>query len=193
VSQYALEPPLLEAELDIRRGADVNQDYETRFNDVVAGWLPALQRLAAVYEFSPETREELVQDILLAVWRSLPSFREESSLRTWVYRIAHNVAASHVAKAKRGRVGQAALEEIATQSPSTALLDVEARSEVRELNAFIRTLKSIDQQIILLSLEELPQDEIASITGVSPSNVSTRMHRIRTKLEAHFDTQGSAR
>lgn len=180
------------AELDIFGGADVDQDYETLFHDVASRWLPSLQRLAAVYEYSAGAREELVQEILLAVWQSLPKFRQESSLRTWVYRIAHNVAASHVMKAKRRRVGQAALEEIAAQAVSTASLDVEARSQVRVLNTFIRTLKATDQQVILLSLEELPQDEIANITGLSPSNVSTRVHRIRKQLEAHLSNQGKS-
>jgi RNA polymerase sigma-70 factor (ECF subfamily) len=64
---------------------------------------PSLGRLAAAYEADPAHRDDLLQDIHIAVWRSLAGFEQRSSLRTWVYRVAHNTAASHVRRQRRAR------------------------------------------------------------------------------------------
>ena len=76
---------------------------EDDFRALIARNAPALGRLVRHYEAEPEAQRDLEQEILIALWRARSSFRAESTERTWVYRIAHNVAASHIAKARPKR------------------------------------------------------------------------------------------
>src|ERR1019366_370354 len=76
------------------------------FRAVTAEYGPALQRLARGTEADEARQQDLVQEILVALWQALPSFEGRSSMRTWVYRVAHNVAASHVVKRQRDRLAR---------------------------------------------------------------------------------------
>jgi RNA polymerase sigma-70 factor (ECF subfamily) len=76
-----------------------NQD--DLYKDVASGYGPALDRLARAYEANPEERRDLLQEIHLALWRSFEGFDGRCSLRTWVYRVAHNVATSHVIRQRK--------------------------------------------------------------------------------------------
>ena len=95
----------------------VQQDKDIRFEEAVTVYGPALERLARAYEADAELRRDLLQEILIALWRSLEGFDGRCSLRTWIYRVAHNTAASHVTRQMRMRkrvfVG---LEELAELS-----------------------------------------------------------------------------
>ncbi|MEM9696884.1 MAG: RNA polymerase sigma factor [Myxococcota bacterium] len=158
-------------------------DREALFARAVEAHGSAIQRLTRGYERVPALRDELLQEILLALWRSLGRFRGDASLRTWTFRVAHNVATSHVHRAKRRPKwsAESADEEPAPLHllPDTAL---EHHERLERLLAAIETLLPLDRQIILLYLEELPQAEIASITGLSLSNVATRLGRTKRKL-----------
>lgn len=150
------------------------------FDEIVVQHAPALTRLCAGYELVPAQREELLQEILLALWRALPSYRGDASLRTWMYRVAHNVAISHAHRAMREPRRGTVEEERSTESGPDTELD-EAQS-LDHLRAAIAALAPLDRQLILLYLEELPQAEIASITGLTIANVSTRVGRIKERL-----------
>jgi RNA polymerase sigma-70 factor (ECF subfamily) len=156
---------------------------EERFETIASRWQPSLRRLCAGYERDEARREDLFQEILLALWQGLPGFREESRLRTWMFRVAHNVALRHVGRAiRRGRTGEAPAEWVhgrAAEAPGEAL---DGRRQAALLSHLIRALAPLDRQIILLTLEELPQSEIAEVTGLSRDNVSTRVHRIKGAL-----------
>ncbi len=159
--------------------------HDALFQTVVDTFGAALQRLCATYERNEAARHELQQEVLLNIWRALPGFRGEASLRTWVYRIAHNTAARHVHKAVH-RVSTASMDTPSAQrassgqTPEHALEDADASSVLR--NA-IGALRPLDQQVILLYLEDVPQKEIGEITGLTQANVSTRIHRIKTELK----------
>lgn len=141
---------------------------------------PALWRLSRGYEHDAEKRRDLHQDMLVAIWRALPSFEGRSSRRTFVLRVAHNTACTHVAKNKRIAVEQlVALEQVDTTSPETAL-------DVERLAALVRSLAPLDRQLILLHLEGLEPGEIAEVTGLSKTNVTTKVHRIKTLLAKRF-------
>ena len=145
--------------------------YEQAISDHGA----ALERLARAYEADPDRRRDLLQDIHLAVWRSLRLFDGKCSLRTWVYRVAHNVAASHVRKAKVRTL--VPLEELVL--PAVA----ERRTLIDQLYALIGQLKPFDRELILLWLEGTDAASIGEITGISPGNVATKLHRIKKLLE----------
>jgi len=132
----------------------------------------------------------LLQDVHVALWRSFATFEEHCSLRTWVYRVAHNVAASHIVRERRGR-GLVSLEDVEatlmSRSSGASLERAHALGRVYEL---IHRLKPLDREIILLYLEGFDAASIAEVTGMSPGNVATRVHRV-TRLLARQYQSGS--
>jgi RNA polymerase sigma-70 factor (ECF subfamily) len=151
---------------------------------------PAIARLAAAYERNPAQRQDLIQDIHLAVWQSLANFRGDCALRTWLYRVAHNTAATHVLKQKRARRGQwVALEELeGTPDEFDGERFVDELRVFERLAAIIQELKPIDRNVLLLYLEGLGASEIADIVGVSPNLVAQKVHRAKEVLSRYFLT-----
>lgn len=157
-----------------------NEQYEqasAQFGD-------AIGRLAYVYEKDADKRKDLVQDIHFELWRSLKIFDGRASLRTWVYRIAHNTAASHVLKNKRFRQTQFIdIDDIADVPDDTDYVRVfEDIDQLETLMSLIQKLSPTDRQIISLYLEDIEAVEIGEIAGLSSAAVATRIHRIKHKL-----------
>lgn len=165
----------------------VSATQDTLYQQAAAEYAAALERLARSYEAEAEARRDLLQDIHVALWRSFASFNGLCSMRTWVYRVAHNTAVSHVLRERRRRgqvmVGLEEIEEIAAAA-SDGIPDRAQRLE--QLLAMVRTLKPIDRQVILAYLEDMEAAEIAEITGLSPANVATKIHRIKNILARRF-------
>ena len=154
------------------------------FLRLISEYESALRRLAGAYADAPSDRDDLFQEIAVAVWRAIPRFRGESSERTWLYRIAHNVAISSVARAER-REGKESLMPEEFEHPSPALnaeQEILRAERVRLLNQAIRELSITDRQIILLHLEGLGYAEIEQVSGLSESAIATRLSRIRERL-----------
>ncbi|MEM6475889.1 MAG: sigma-70 family RNA polymerase sigma factor [Pseudomonadota bacterium] len=147
---------------------------------------PALARLARAIERDAEKARDLEQDIHCAIWSSLARFEGQSSLKTWVYRVAHNVAADHVASSKRGP-RKVPLEDIEAL-PAAANTEREAAEAhvLAQVAQLIRQLPPLDAQVILLWLEGESGAEIAEVTGLSSSAVSVRIHRIKALFADHF-------
>src|SRR6266478_1367460 len=130
----------------------------------------ALERLARAYEGDPDIRRDLLQDIHIALWRSFEGFDGRCSLRTWMYRVAHNVATSHVIRQHRTNsqtfVGLEDLENIPdSREAGTAADRNEALGHILVL---IEKLKPLDRQVILSYLEGIDAASIGEITGISP-------------------------
>lgn len=162
------------------------------YADAARTYGPALERLARAYEADPELRRDLLQEIHVSLWRSFQTFDGRCSLRTWIYRVAHNVAASHVISERRARVrnlvGLDELENIADANSGPPAVDRnEALSRLVDL---IHRLQAIDRQVILSYLEGLEAASIAEITGLSASNVATKIHRIKAVLARQFQQGG---
>jgi RNA polymerase sigma-70 factor, ECF subfamily len=158
-----------------------------RYAEVAAEYGPALERLARGYERDSDKRRDLLQDIHIALWRSLARFDGRCSLRTWVYRVAHNVATSHVIRAKQHASILDATEDIESIPDGTdgeGVLD--RRRALARLYELIRQLRPIDRQVMLLYLEELDAATIAEVTGLSAGNVATKIHRIKQMLTRRF-------
>ncbi len=157
------------------------------YRDAAAVHGPALERLARSYEADPEERRDLLQEIHLALWRSLESFRSECSMRTWVYRVAHNVAASHAISDRRRRTRQVSLDEIAEVADGRGVHgDVDRQKTLEQLYALIRQLNPLDRQVILLYLEGMDAASIGEVTGISAGNTATKVHRIKKVLADRF-------
>jgi RNA polymerase sigma-70 factor (ECF subfamily) len=152
----------------------------------------ALERLARAYEDDAEVRRDLLQDIHVALWRSFAVFNGRCSLRTWVYRVAHNVATSHVIRQRRTKASTlVGLEELQSLPDQMAGAARSHRNHVLEkLLQMIQRLKPLDRQVILSYLEGLHATEIAEITGISALNVATKIHRIKRILARSFQEDG---
>jgi len=164
---------------------------ERLYPEVAAEFGGALERLARGYERDADRRRDLLQDIHIALWRSLAHFDGHCSMRTWVYRVAHNVATSHVIRQKAHGtrlVTPDDLESIADTTDAERELDRERTLE--RLYELIRQLRPIDRQVMLLYLEEVDAATIAEVTGLTAVNVATKIHRIKHILTRRFQEMG---
>lgn len=132
-----------------------------------------------------EDAEELTQDVFMKVFRSLDGFRGESSFSTWIYQIAYHTAISEIRKQKHEflAIDEALIANVSEEKPSGASGTNDESEQICRLERALARL-SPDEQAMLLFFytEEKKIEEIAAITELSPSNVKTRLHRIRRKL-----------
>jgi len=163
------------------------------YRDAAETYGAALARLARAYEADPDLQRDLLQDIHVALWRSFAGFDGRCSVRTWMYRVAHNVGASHVLRQRRTRsqalVGLEELENLpdANSGPQAA----DRNQALDRLLNLIQRLKPLDRHVILSYLEGLDAASIGEITGLSSGNVATKIHRIKTVLVRQFQQGGS--
>jgi RNA polymerase sigma-70 factor (ECF subfamily) len=152
----------------------------------------ALQRLAAGYELDAERRRDLLQEIHLALWKSLERFDGRCSLRTWVYRVGHNVAVSHVIKDQRTRSRiQLGLDEMESASKDWEPgEEIDSERVLQRMVMLIHQLKMPDRQVMLLYLDDVDSKTIAKVTGLSTGNVATKVHRIKNLLIHRFHSGG---
>ncbi len=168
-------------------------DQDERYREAAENFGPALQRLARASEADPDRRRDLLQDMHVALWQSMSGFDGRCSLSTWVWRVAHNTAASHVDRERRRNTGKMALDDIAHLPDGRSVAAAHEQSDaIDRLNAWIRRLKLPDRQVMTLYLESLPAAEIAEITGLSPGAVATRISRLKAQLTKDFQEQTHA-
>jgi RNA polymerase sigma factor (sigma-70 family) len=140
-------------------------------------------------ERDPGRRQDMLQEIWLAVWQALPRFRGDSSERTFVFRIAHNRAVTHVQHRQRRRV-EPLDEDLALASPAPdperLLSDQERRNR---LQAAVRSLPVALRQVVVLTLEGLSNREVAEVVGISENNVAVRLTRARASLARELSSR----
>ncbi|MFO1186272.1 MAG: sigma-70 family RNA polymerase sigma factor [Alphaproteobacteria bacterium] len=147
---------------------------------------PALARLAAGYERNRALREELVQEIALAVFQALPRLADPAKLKPFVFRIAHNRAVSHVVRRAREPRGEELGEHLSADAPSPEQSLLE-RERSGRLVAAVRALPLPYRQVVMLVLEGLSHAEIAEALGLSLSNVGVRVNRAKERLKELLD------
>jgi len=166
---------------------------EALYKEATQTFGAALQRLARAYEEDPDKRRDLLQDIHLARWLSLKKYESRCSLRTWVYRVAHNTATSHVIRqhrtSSRELLSLEQIERRAGNEDSTRTVD--ERLAVERLYELIHRLKPVERDVMLLYLEDLDAASIAEIIGISAANVRVQIHRIKAILARKFHQGGS--
>ena len=157
------------------------------YDQAASQYAAPLDRLARAYEADSEKQADLLQEIHLAVWQSLAGFEGRCSLRTWIYRVAHNTAATYVVNEQRKRARQwVSLDDI--EAPVSVAFDdrAEQRLDVERLMELVRNLRPPDRQLMLLYLEDLDAQSIGDITGMSAGHVRVQLHRIRKILAERF-------
>ncbi len=156
---------------------------ELTFEEVYQTYSPKVFRLCMGYVNDPDWAKDLVQETFIAVWQNLPKFRNESSISTWVFRIASNNCLRQLEKEKRRPKSELPFQMEEQQEPSKD-------EKIAFLYKCISELEETDRIIISLVLEDLPQAEIASITGLTDGNVRVKIHRIKEKLTDKFSKHG---
>lgn len=155
---------------------------EERFNAWVSAHLGVLHRIARAFAIGAD-QHDLLQEMLLALWRAAPAFRGESAETTFIYRVAHNRALTWRRGETKRRHRQAEyerlrVEDVTTEDPLLA-----------RLYDAIRQLPPLDRSLIVLALEGQSYGEIAAIHGLSESNVGARLTRTRTKLAQMMESE----
>ncbi len=164
---------------------------DSLYGEAAATYGASLDRLARAYELDSEARRDLLQDIHLHLWRSFAYFDQRCSVRTWVYRIAHNVATGHVIRQKRVRDKLVSIENIERLPGSDQNEFAASHSEALDrLSTLIQRLKPLDRQIIVSYLEGMDASSVSEITGLSPANVAMKVHRIKNVLRRWFGEGG---
>lgn len=150
---------------------------EAKFLALVRQHESILRKICFVYTHNRSEREDLMQDIILQLWKSFPGFSGKSAFSTWMYRVALNTAISQTRK-RTSTVEMTATTEPAVETESM----LELSEDIRILYRAISRLKMSEKAIILLWLEEKSYEEIAETTGITVKNVSVQLVRIRKKL-----------
>jgi RNA polymerase sigma-70 factor (ECF subfamily) len=161
---------------------------EGLYDEASAAYGPALERLARVYEVDPGKQGDLLQEVHFALWRSFERYESRCSLRTWVYRVAHNAAASYVIKERRQNAVQwISIDEIEALPDPDCIEGAAGRQLALErLMGLIRRLRPPDRQMMLLYLEGMDADSIGEVIGISVGHVRVQIHRIKGMLARRF-------
>lgn len=152
------------------------QDREEQFRQWASEYAGIFRHVAAGFA-APADQEDLLQEILLAVWHALPSFRSEASPATFLYRVAQNTAMTW-----RRSVRYRHLDEELDEGRHAAPPPDRKLEKTEALYAGVRKLPEADRSLLLLYLDEISYREISEITGLSESNVGVRLTRIRHRL-----------
>lgn len=137
-----------------------------------------LHKVCRIYCNDVIAREDLFQEIVLQLWKAFPSFRNESKITTWMYRIALNTAISGLRKKK---ITTSELEKVSFQIEDKKETSID--EDLQHLYKAIEQLSDIEKSIVLLYLEDKPYEEIAEITGITANYVAVKMSRIKEKLK----------
>jgi len=156
------------------------------FDLIYKEFSPKIFRLCLGYLNDFEKAKDLTQDTFIAVWQNMDNFKQESGLGTWIYRIAANKCLRQIEKDTK---------TIRTKLPVIMETDSFPENAVEEKHAFLRKciaeLPELERLIMGLLLEDLPQEKIAEVTGISHSNIRVKIHRIKEKLVQKFKSHGN--
>lgn len=155
-------------------------EFETIYNQ----YWDRIFRLCMGYVNDEELAKDLCQETFIKVWKNLSSFRGDSAITTWIFRIATNTCLRQIERNKI-RVSSKLNEDLAEEK----LPDKE--SQIKLLYRFISELPEVDRIIISLELDNIKQSEIAQIVGLSPGNIRVRIHRIKEQLTKKFQQHAS--
>ena len=161
------------------------------FDEVLRELGPALWRVIASYAPPGAERDDLAQDVLVAVWQALRGFRGESSARTFVLRIAHNRGLSHAWRRNKHPPGEPEPPDLADPRPGAD----ERVATLQRAEQFLRHLRTLplgQREVLALALEGLPHAEIAAIVGITPENVAVRLGRAREALRRSIEKEEAA-
>ena len=159
-------------------------DKNTIFKQILTENKDRIYRICCAYENDSDEREDLFQDILLNIWKSLDRFENRSSMNTWVYRIAVNISMLHIRKSVNNKkIHSDYYNELLIQSDSDDKEEkIILHEKTEKLFTCINKLNKIDRLIISMVLDEMSYNEIAEITGLTPNHIGVKINRIKKEL-----------
>lgn len=164
----------------------LSEEAGGRFLEVLGRHKQIINKVIRIYGVDSEDRRDLFQEIVYQLWRSFGSFKGESRISTWLYRVALNTAITSLRKTKK-LPGHTELDDLSLHV--SVSFDTPERSEqVQQLYSAIRSLGEVDRALVMLYLEELSYKEIAEVLGLTEDNVGVKLNRIKTKLRVLIGT-----
>jgi len=154
-----------------------NNDIEKSFIEMIRLNDRIIYKVCSFYISSDRSLEDLYQEVVSNLWIGYPKFRHESSISTWIYRVALNTCISELRKGKNKpkNVAFAELQDAFIQPEDMT-------AKIEEMYSLIYQLKKLERAVILLYLEEKSYQKIATITGLTVNNVAVKLKRIKEKL-----------
>ena len=162
------------------------QQAEKNFLELVAKNQPRILRICRAYAWNPQDQEDLYQEVLLQIWRSLSGLKDPATASTWLYRVALNTAISFVRKQapRRDRVSAFSHEQIRQAAEQRQPAEEQDSAELAALYEVIAKLDGVEKARITLFLEDLSYEEIAEVMGLNPGHVGVLLHRVKKKLSS---------
>ena len=160
----------------------MNQQLEDTFLTGVEQNQHKLLRVCSVYAEDDDDKKDLFQEALIHIWQSMPSFEERSSLSTWMFRITLNVCLRLQAKQLKKRDRFLKMDSVHIAHIQDEETNHEEHDRLVKLRGCIKKLNDAEKAVITLYLEELPYNEISSITGLTVNNIAVKLKRIKSKL-----------
>ncbi|MBT8285502.1 MAG: sigma-70 family RNA polymerase sigma factor [Flavobacteriaceae bacterium] len=154
---------------------------EDLFIELIREHQALIFKVSAMYADQKQDQKDLYQEIVYQLWKSFDTFAEKSKISTWMYRVALNTAIKQLNSKKR-QPRTSSIEAI--DFPGMDTTDGILEERMKRLHKEIEKLNILEKGIILLALEGKKYEDIAEITGLSVTNVGTRMSRIKTKLKS---------
>lgn len=142
-----------------------------------------IYKVAKLYTNTSEDQKDVYQDIVYQLWKSYPSFKANSKISTWMYRVALNTAISYLKKEKK-KGTRVSIDNFLLNKIDQ--VDTVMEERITLLYAHIKKLSIVERGIVLLHLEGKNYDEIAAITGFTATNIGTRLGRIKQKLKSQI-------
>lgn len=160
---------------------ELMNEKELKFTKIVREYKQTIYTVCYFFSNKPEEVEDMVQEVLINLWKGIDKFREESSLKTWIWRVSLNTCTNMDRSRKRS----------VQTVPLTIDIDLHDSSkdngQIEMLYSRINRLDLFDRAIILLWLESMKYDEIAAIVGITPAAVTSRLFRIKEQLKSMSD------
>ncbi|GMQ23638.1 RNA polymerase sigma factor [Algoriphagus sp. oki45] len=161
---------------------------EAQFESLYLDHKDKIYRLCLGFVREKELAKDLFQEILIKIWRHLESFKGESEISTWIYRIAYNTALTHTAKEKKKAIQQTDFPENLDLAEPESFTQ-EKENQLNALYKAISSLPELDRIIATLLLEGTPYKSIAEISGISENYVAVKVNRIKTALTQKLNPQ----
>lgn len=173
----------IEAETIPKSKEYVGSDLENAFLKGLEENKQKLLRICSAYVNDDEEKKDLFQEVLVNIWKSMPAFKGNSTLSTWMYRVTLNVCINTQTKLSKKRKQFVNMDSVRLSQYEKNSSEVEEESPLlKHLRSCIKTMNEVDRGIITLYLEELPYKELAEVTGLTENHVAVKIKRIKTKL-----------
>ncbi|MDY8135838.1 sigma-70 family RNA polymerase sigma factor [Aquimarina sp. 2201CG5-10] len=156
---------------------------ESLFTKLIRDNEGVIFKITTIYTDNQEDQKDLYQEIVFQLWKAYDNFRGDAKISTWMYRVALNTAITRLKKEKR-KGNKVGIDKVIMKQ--TEQYDTAFEEKLRVLYTHIQGLNELEKGLMLLLLEGKKYEEIASITGLSPSNVGTRISRIKQKLKTQI-------